>query len=104
MARSSRFSRIPAVNENRVNQLQVLRDLYLVHRSVEFSESDTELDPKSGVAVTAKDIPAEAKPKLSIRIRQYFSRYGDLVSNPRLRNSTISSCTVALGQQLCGSM
>ncbi|CAI4210954.1 unnamed protein product [Parascedosporium putredinis] len=45
-----------------------------------------------------------AAPKLSIRIRQYFSRYRDLIANPRLRNSTISSCTVALGQQLCGSM
>ncbi|KEZ39179.1 hypothetical protein SAPIO_CDS9836 [Scedosporium apiospermum] len=80
----------------RNTELQALRDLYLVHRSVEFSDFDDRLDER----VDTPEITL--RPKLSVRIRQYFSRYRDLIANPRLRNSTISSCTVAFGQQLCG--
>ena len=75
----------------RNTELQALRDLYLVHRSVSLGDSDVIPDTPTGV-----------RPPLSVRLNQYLSRYYDLFVNPRLRNSTISSGIVALGQQLCG--
>lgn len=82
----------------------MLRDLYLVHRSVSFSDTElTSHNPNMAAGDgSALNTPAKEKPKLSVQLNRYFSRYQDLFVNPRLRNSTISSCTVALGQQLCG--
>ena len=65
----------------------------MVHRSVSFNDSD--------LGATTDD--PNAKPKLSTRLNQYFTRYTDLFTNRRLRSATISSCVVAIGQQLCGS-
>ncbi|SPO06054.1 related to myo-inositol transport protein ITR1 [Cephalotrichum gorgonifer] len=86
----------------RNTELQVLRDLYLVHRSVDFTNTELTPDPKVENKGGAAETEVTAKPKMSVRLNQYFSRYRDLFVNHRLRNSTISSCTVALGQQLCG--
>lgn len=57
------------------------------------------MGPGNGTTLDA----INTKPKMSVRLNQYFTRFYELFVNPRLRNSTISSCIVALGQQLCGS-
>jgi hypothetical protein len=64
--------------------MQALRDLYLVHRTIDFSNApDHDLTFLEAV-------------------KGYFKRSLELFTDPRLRNSTISACTVNLGQQLCG--
>ena len=57
------------------------------------------MGPGNGTTLDA----INAKPKISVRLNQYFTRFYELFLNPRLRNSTISSSVVALSQQLCGS-
>lgn len=57
------------------------------------------MGPGNGTTVEA----INQKPKISVRLNQYFTRFYELFVNARLRSATISSCIVALGQQLCGS-
>jgi len=64
--------------------MQALRDLYLVHRTIDFSSA-----PDHDLTFLES-------------LKSYFKRTGELFTDPRLRNSTISACTVNLGQQLCG--
>ncbi|KZL78704.1 sugar transporter [Colletotrichum tofieldiae] len=74
----------------RNTELQALRDIYLVHKSLEQEElpsSDTDSHPAQGFIST---------------IAGFFRQWGQLFHQRRLRNALISSSTVALAQQLCG--
>ncbi|GJC77536.1 putative polyol transporter 1 [Colletotrichum liriopes] len=74
----------------RNTELQALRDIYLVHKSLEQEElpnSDTDSQPAQGFIST---------------IAGFFRQWGQLFHQRRLRNALISSSTVALAQQLCG--
>ncbi|GAB1315576.1 hypothetical protein MFIFM68171_05786 [Madurella fahalii] len=80
----------------RTTELQALRDLYLVHHSVTSNiEVHAELssDPSN---------PSPSPTRWITGLRDYLTRYKELFIKRRLRGATISSCTVALGQQLCG--
>lgn len=78
--------------ENTRDQLQALRDLYLVHHSVT-SKIELPSDSKETAASPTSWVTS---------LRGYLTRYKELFTQRRLRGATISSCTVALGQQLCG--
>ncbi|ORY62682.1 and other transporter-domain-containing protein [Pseudomassariella vexata] len=79
----------------RKTELQALRDIYLVYKSVQLEEY-------------AEDINTEDQTKPSRRgffshLAGYLSQLRELFTARRLRNALISSATVALAQQLCGS-
>ncbi|KZL80399.1 glycosyl hydrolase [Colletotrichum incanum] len=74
----------------RNTELQALRDIYLVHKSLEQEElpsSDTNSQPVQGFIST---------------VAGFFRQWRQLFLRRRLRNALISSSTVALAQQLCG--
>ncbi|GKT43400.1 putative polyol transporter 6 [Colletotrichum spaethianum] len=74
----------------RNTELQALRDIYLVHKSLEQEEllsGDANSQPAQGFIST---------------VAGFLRQWRDLFSKRRLRNALISSSTVALAQQLCG--
>ncbi|OTA61573.1 hypothetical protein K449DRAFT_331114 [Hypoxylon sp. EC38] len=77
----------------RRTELQALRDLYLVYKSVELEEySNVDVESES-----------DGVPRgLFAYIKNYISQYKQLFVERRLRNALISSSIVALSQQLCG--
>ncbi|KAI5918159.1 hypothetical protein F4810DRAFT_693549 [Camillea tinctor] len=75
-------------------ELQALRDIYLVYKSIEQEEYAEESDAKSQV----NHIPRG----FSEHIKSYAAQYKELFTRGRLRNALISSSIVALGQQFCG--
>ncbi|KAK8065967.1 sugar transporter [Apiospora hydei] len=74
--------------------LQALRDIYLIHKSVQLEEYSLETDVESQEGPVRKGL-------LSY-LRGYLSEYADLATRRRLRNALVSSSTVNLAQQLCG--
>ncbi|OTA89268.1 hypothetical protein M434DRAFT_79571 [Hypoxylon sp. CO27-5] len=77
----------------RRTELQALRDLYLVYKSVELEEySNVDVESESD------GVPHG----LFAYIKNYVSQYKQLFVERRLRNALISSSIVALSQQLCG--
>ncbi len=79
-----------------LTQLQALRDIYLVYKSVQLEEYGEELDSKSQGDQVPQGFVAHLK--------DYILQFRQLFTVRRLRNALISSSTVALAQQLCGSM
>lgn len=78
-----------------VCQLQALRDIYLIYKSVQQEEQ---------VAQSEGDIQSLGVPQgLIEHLRSYANQYKELFIKRRLRNALISSSMVALAQQLCGS-
>ncbi|KAJ0168578.1 putative polyol transporter 2 [Colletotrichum tanaceti] len=75
----------------RNTELQALRDIYLVHKSLEQEEPDSgdiaDPQPAQGFMAT---------------VAGFFRQWKQLFLRRRLRNALISSSTVALAQQLCG--
>ena len=76
-------------------KLQALRDTYLIYKSVQLEEYSQEVDAESQRGPMRRGI--------LFYFRGYVAEYGDLVIVRRLRNALISSSTVNLAQQLCGS-
>ncbi|KAI0888075.1 uncharacterized protein GGS22DRAFT_197936 [Annulohypoxylon maeteangense] len=73
----------------RKTELQALRDVYLVYKSVQLEEYSDDID--------------DGPPKgLFGHLENYVSQYRQLFTQRRLRNAAISSSIVALSQQLCG--
>ncbi|KAL1877971.1 hypothetical protein Daus18300_002325 [Diaporthe australafricana] len=94
---------------SRETELQALRDLYLIHKSIELDEyrvtpSEVENASKSHL----KDSKSHEKAGLTYASRcrtalSYCSRqYALLFTREKLRNAMLSTCVVALAQQLCG--
>jgi hypothetical protein len=78
------------------NQLQALRDIYVVYKSIEVEDY---LHPDSLDGTTRLDGGG-----VLTLVWEYLTQYAQLFRERRLRNALISSCTVSLAQQLCGSM
>ncbi|KAK2590741.1 hypothetical protein QQS21_011573 [Conoideocrella luteorostrata] len=76
----------------RNTELQALRDMYVVHKSIEYENMDlSELDPH-----------VFKSPGFFWVIRDFWRQYVQLFQRRRLRNAVISASTVNLAQQLCG--
>ncbi|KAJ4392289.1 hypothetical protein N0V93_005914 [Gnomoniopsis smithogilvyi] len=116
----------------RQTQLQALRELYLLHKSVELdayqvSKNGTEirlrgLERSAGIAprpVQSRDrvhttLSLEDKVLTSEKdgltyanvltsgLHRSINQYRDLFTKPKLKNAMLSTCVVALAQQLCG--
>lgn len=73
-------------------QLQALRDMYVVHKSIELENMDfSDLDSQ-----------AFRSPGFFWVMRDFTRHYLELLQYRRLRNAMISTSTVNLAQQLCG--
>ncbi|KAF6809423.1 hypothetical protein CSOJ01_06901 [Colletotrichum sojae] len=74
----------------RNTELQALRDIYLVHKSIEQEEMESrQVDPR-------------VVPDFLSTMSGFLRQYKQLFLRRRLRNALTSSSTVALAQQLCG--
>lgn len=89
-------------------QLQALRDLYLIHKSVELDEyrvTPSEIEhagpfqANAGHAKAGLTYASQCRTALSCCSRQYAL----LFTKTKLKNAVLSTCVVALAQQLCGS-
>ncbi|KAI1374386.1 hypothetical protein F4677DRAFT_447380 [Hypoxylon crocopeplum] len=78
----------------RKTELQALRDVYLVYKSVQLEEYSDDS--------SAEDQSDHGPRGFFAHVRKYSSQYRQLFTERRLRNALISSSTVALAQQLCG--
>ncbi|KAK2003988.1 hypothetical protein LX36DRAFT_666044 [Colletotrichum falcatum] len=74
----------------RNTELQALRDIYLVHKSLEQEE------------LPSGDASSQSAQGFAVTIGGFFRQWKQLFLGPRLRNALISSSTLALAQQLCG--
>ncbi|KAI0453774.1 sugar transporter-domain-containing protein [Xylaria acuta] len=75
-------------------ELQALRDIYLIYKSVQQEEQSLQLD---------EDALSYGVPHgLVGYLRTYITQYKQLFTRRRLRNALVSSSMVALAQQLCG--
>lgn len=109
-------------------QLQALRDLYLLHKSVELDtysveKASPEVDIEiRGISVTnsPRNVETEARitsgceahhakdgltyaNNLKTGISHSYNQYRNVFGKLKLRNALMSTCVVALAQQLCGS-
>ncbi|KAG6040342.1 hypothetical protein E4U41_000848 [Claviceps citrina] len=76
----------------RNTELQALRDMYVVYKSIEHENMDlSRLDPH-----------ASRSPGFTWAMRDFVRQYTQLFQRRRLRNALISTSTVNLAQQLCG--
>ncbi|KAI0420769.1 sugar transporter-domain-containing protein [Xylaria grammica] len=78
----------------RGGELQALRDLYLIYKSVQQEEQFIQSDGET----QGRDIPRG----FVAHLRAYGTLYKQLFTQRRLRNALISSSMVSLAQQLCG--
>jgi len=74
----------------RNTELQALRDIYLVHKSLEQEE------------LPSGDVRSQSAQGFVVTITGFFRQWKQLFLRRRLRNALISSSTLALAQQLCG--
>ncbi|WYZ34106.1 hypothetical protein EsH8_I_000382 [Colletotrichum jinshuiense] len=74
----------------RNTELQALRDIYLVHKSIEQEE------------LPSSDANPQPVPGFLSTLAGFLRQWKQLFLERRLRNALISSSTVALAQQLCG--
>ncbi|KAK2064412.1 hypothetical protein LY76DRAFT_532982 [Colletotrichum caudatum] len=74
----------------RNTELQALRDIYLVHKSLEEEE------------LPSGDASSQSVQGFVVTITGFFRQWRQLFLRRRLRNALISSSTLALAQQLCG--
>ncbi|KAK2049639.1 hypothetical protein LZ31DRAFT_562455 [Colletotrichum somersetense] len=74
----------------RNTELQALRDIYLVHKSLEQEE------------LPSGDASSQSAQGFVVTITGFFRQWRQLFLRRRLRNALISSSTLALAQQLCG--
>ncbi|KAK1986497.1 hypothetical protein LZ30DRAFT_280621 [Colletotrichum cereale] len=74
----------------RNTKLQALRDIYLVHKSLEQEE------------LPSGDANSQLAQGFFVTVAGFFRQWRQLFLRRRLRNALISSSTVALAQQLCG--
>ncbi|KAG5985177.1 hypothetical protein E4U55_000813 [Claviceps digitariae] len=76
----------------RNTELQALRDMYVVYKSIEHEHLDlSDLDPH-----------ACRSPGFTWVLRDFIRQYAQLFQRRRLRNALISTSTVSLAQQFCG--
>lgn len=80
---------------NRNLQLQALRDIYLIYKSVQQEEQSLQADEDT----SNRGVPHGFFGYL----RNYITQYKQLFTRRRLRNALVSSSIVSLAQQLCGS-
>ncbi|KAI1387894.1 uncharacterized protein F4822DRAFT_295310 [Hypoxylon trugodes] len=78
----------------RQTELQALRDIYLIYKSVQLEEYSGNVDEED----QDDDVPRGC----FAYIKKYAAQYKQLFTQRRLRNALISSSIVALAQQLCG--
>ncbi|KAF4814150.1 putative polyol transporter 2 [Colletotrichum siamense] len=84
---------------------QAVRDIYLIHKNNELEEESDDMrkpgiyhdsqynDRKRGLTFASH---------MSFAFSDAYRQYSHLLTTPRLRNAVLSTCTVALAQQLCG--
>ncbi|KAF4910171.1 putative polyol transporter 1 [Colletotrichum fructicola] len=89
----------------RNTKFQALRDIYLIHKNNELEEESDDMrkpgiyhdsqynDRKRGLTFASH---------MSFAFSDAYRQYSHLLTTPRLRNAVLSTCTVALAQQLCG--
>ncbi|KAK8031045.1 sugar transporter [Apiospora arundinis] len=95
--KSSRFSPMKAyemLRRIRTTELQALRDMYLIYKSVQLEEYSQVIDMENQGEPMRRGLLSS--------LRGYLVEYRDLFVVRRLRNALISSSTVNLAQQLCG--
>ncbi|KAI1263286.1 hypothetical protein F5Y18DRAFT_438340 [Xylariaceae sp. FL1019] len=95
--RSSHFNPSKAyavLKRLRTEEIQALRDIYLIYKSVQQEEHCDESDDDLLDGGVPHGFTGHAK--------AYAAQYKELFSKRRLRNALISSSIVALAQQLCG--
>ncbi|KAK1671380.1 hypothetical protein BDP55DRAFT_560550 [Colletotrichum godetiae] len=76
----------------RNTQLQALRDVYLIHKNVEYEDVSMK-NQKQGLTFANH---------MSFALSDAYRQYSHLLTTLRLRNAVWSTCIVALAQQLCG--
>lgn len=82
-------------------KLQALRDIYLIHRSVEL---ELELEESPVHPAAHHEVGLTYASYVYSALSHTTRQYGHLFKTPRLRNAVWSTCVLALAQQLCGSM
>ncbi|KXH32766.1 sugar transporter [Colletotrichum simmondsii] len=89
----------------RNTQLQALRDIYLIHKNVEYEEAqDLPKTPNDPSVSTENQKQGLTFAKhMSFALSDAYRQYSHLLTTPRLRNAVWSTCIVALAQQLCGN-
>ncbi|KAK1856991.1 MFS monosaccharide transporter [Colletotrichum chrysophilum] len=99
------ITRLKCANSNVPGKFQALRDIYLIHKNNELEEESDDMrkpgiyhdsqynDRKRGLTFASH---------MSFAFSDAYRQYSHLLTTPRLRNAVLSTCTVALAQQLCG--
>ncbi|KAI0446313.1 sugar transporter-domain-containing protein [Xylaria telfairii] len=75
-------------------ELQALRDIYLIYKSVQQEEQSLQSDEETANGGVPQGVVGH--------LRNYITQYKQLFTRRRLRNALVSSSIVALAQQLCG--
>lgn len=86
-----------------LSKLQALRDLYLVHKSVELDEYRDGSSELEGAGIMSEKTGLTYASRLHSGLAYCFRQYRVLFSEAKLKNAVLSTCVVALAQQLCGS-
>ncbi|KXH65665.1 hypothetical protein CSAL01_09677 [Colletotrichum salicis] len=88
----------------RNTQLQALRDIYLIHKNVEYEEASDSPETPDEPSVSMKNQKQGLTfaNHMSFALSDAYRQYSHLLTTPRLRNAVWSTCIVALAQQLCG--
>lgn len=76
--------------------LQAYRDFYLAHKQLELEKVFLQRD------LAIVDLERGAHGQMFCRVSNYFARFSQLFTKPRIRRATLAACTVMLAQQLCG--
>ncbi|ROW04806.1 hypothetical protein VMCG_04780 [Cytospora schulzeri] len=86
----------------RQTKLQALRDLYLIHKSVELDQYRIAATEVESSGITALKSGLTYASSLQSGLAHSFGQYRLLLTETKLKNAVLSTCVVALAQQLCG--
>ncbi|CAI0655582.1 unnamed protein product, partial [Colletotrichum noveboracense] len=89
----------------RNTQFQALRDVYLIHKNNELDEETDDMAKPELFQHSSSDnrkYGLTFSSHMSFAFSDAYRQYSHLLHTPRLRNAVLSTCTVALAQQLCG--
>lgn len=84
-------------------QLQALRDLYLIHKSVELDQYRVAATEVESAGITSTKAGLTYANSLQSGLARSLGQYRLLLTETKLKNAVLSTCVVALAQQLYGS-
>ncbi|KAH9225498.1 hypothetical protein K456DRAFT_1755403 [Colletotrichum gloeosporioides 23] len=88
-----------------VPTFQALRDVYLIHKNNKLDEETDDMAKPELFQHSSSDnrkYGLTFSSHMSFAFSDAYRQYSHLLHTPRLRNAVLSTCTVALAQQLCG--